>query len=435
MFGSIPAGFSVCKNLTTLHIGKNAFTGRIPDFVGELEHLTEVQLNENNLEGSIPVFKSKGLEKIYFHSNQFTGTIPSELATLHNLKRLILHHNSLQGAIPSELSNLKSIDIVQLHKNRLTGVAPMIEVSGVGLETYISDCKINAGINCPSCTMCCDPDDSDDKCRANWGPTLSMTLVIGLPVIVPILLSIVIYMKSNSGRINRKHWLVDDRDPLLIYKDDSIYSFTFLPYSEVAAHAINMIVTIFQIWMFFTFILASDPNYPQSDWEFTIQCKENSLMCQQETVGVPGWFLTILLILIHIGVDVINGLLQIRKAIDLSDMKLLMSGFRVVTLALLALATSIFYNLAIAETSTDMVVNSVILLFINDLDEKAMEVMKAFAPKWTEHRIAEIERIMKEKVPLREVLQQESESKNSSIHEQTQDENDVFYECAIENSP
>jgi len=435
MFGSIPVGFSVCKNLTSLRLGKNAFTGRIPDFVGELEHLTEVQLNENNLEGSIPVFKSKVLEEIFFHSNQFTGTIPSELATLHNLKRLILHHNSLQGAIPSELSNLKSMEIVQLHKNRLTGVAPMIELSGVGLERYISDCGVDSGIKCPSCTMCCDPDDSDDKCRANWGPTLSMALVIGSPVILPILLIIVIYMKSNSGRINRKHWLVDDRDPMLIYKDDSIYSFTFLPSSEVAAHAINVIVTIFQLSMFVLFIMASDPNNADSDWEFTIQCKENSLMCQQETVGVSGWFLAIWLILIHLGVDIVNGLLQIRKAIDLSDMKLLISGFRLFFLALLALATSIIYNLAIAATSTDMVVNSVILLFINDLDEKAMEVMKAFAPKWTEHRIAEIESIMKEKVPLREVLQQESESKNSSIHEQTQDENDVFHECSIENSP
>jgi len=60
--------------------------------------------------------------------------------------------------------------------------------------------------------------------------------------------------------------------------------------------------------------------------------------------------------------------------------------------------------------------------------------MQTFAPKWTEHRIAEVEYIMKQKVPLLGVMQQESESKNSSIHEQTQDE-DVFYECSLENSP
>jgi len=282
--------------------------------------------------------------------------------------------------------------------------------------------------------MCCDPDDSDDKCRANWGIALPMTLVLALPVIVPILLIIVIHMKLDIWRINRKHWLVDDRDPLLIYKDDSVYSFTFLDSSEVAAHAIHAFVTIFQLSMFVLFINASDPNNPDSDWELTIQCKENSLMCKEQKVSIFGWFLTILLILIHLGVDIINGLLQIRKAIDLLDIKLLISGFRVFSFALLALATSIIYNKAIAETSTDMVVNSVILLFINDLDEKAMEVMQTFAPKWTEHRIAEVEYIMKEKVPLLEVMQQQSESKNSSIHEQTQDE-DVFYECSLENSP
>ena len=74
------------------------------------------------------------------------GTIPSELATLQNLKRLILHHNSLQGAIPSELSKLKSLEIVQLHKNRLTGVAPNIEVSEPAIHAYSSDCKVNSGI-------------------------------------------------------------------------------------------------------------------------------------------------------------------------------------------------------------------------------------------------------------------------------------------------
>jgi len=435
MFGSIPAGFSVCKNLTNLRIGKNSLTGRIPDFLGELEHLTEVCLNENNLEGSIPVFKSKVLEEIFFYSNQFTGTIPSELATLQNLNRLILHHNLLQGAIPSELSNLKSIEIVQLHKNRLTGEAPVIDVSDSGIHAYTSDCGVDSGIKCPSCTMCCDPDDSDDKCRANWQSSIITILVSALPVILPILLIIVIYMKLINGSINRKHWLVDDRDPLLIYKDDSVYSFTFLPFDEFAAHSIPAFVTIFQIFMFVLFIKASDSNNPQSDWEFTIQCKENSLECQQQTVGVSGWLLTILLIMLHVGVDIINGLLQIRKAIDLFDIHLLFCGFRMIVLALLALATSIIYNQAIAETSTDMVVNSVILLFINDLDEKAMEVMKAFAPKWTEHRIAEVECIMKEKVPLQEVMQQESESKNSSIHEQKQDDNDLSRECSLESSP
>ena len=430
MFGSIPVGFSICKNLTSFRLGKNTFTGRIPDFVGELQHLTEIQLNENNLEGRIPVFRSKRLEKIYFHSNQCTGTIPTELATLQNLKRLILHHNSLQGAIPSELSNLKSIEIVQLHKNRFTGVAPVIDVSEPGIHAYISDCGVDfgvdSGIECVSCTMCCDPDDSEGNCHAYWHPTIFKLLefgVYGLPIILPFFLMIAIQTKLNNGRVHRKHWLIDDRDPLLIYKDHSVYSFMFLDSSQVAAHSIHIIITIFQIWMFSTFILASDPNNPRSDWEYTIECKDNSLMCQEESHLTSGWVKSISLILIHLGIDIINGLLQIRKAIELFDIKLLIGGFRVVSLALLALTTSILYNMVIADSETYMVVNSVILLFINDLDEKAMEVMKTFAPKWTEHRIAEVKQIMSDKVPLQEVIQEDKK---------TMDENDVLHESSIE---
>jgi len=413
MFGSIPVGFSICKNLTSFRLGKNTFTGRIPDFVGELQHLTEIQLNENNLEGSIPVFKSKGLEKIFFHSNHFTGTIPSEISTLQHLKLLILHHNSLQGAIPSELSNLKFIEIVQFHNNRLTGAAPIIEVSGIGLDAYISDCKVNSGTKCMSCTMCCDPDDSDNKCRANWSSPIIVIPVYGLPIILPIILIIAIHIKLIYGRVHRKHWLIDDRDPLLIYKDYSVYSFVFLDSSQIAAHSMHIFITILQLSMFVIFILASDPNNPQSDWEFTIKCTENSLMCKEKKLRRVGWVLTILLLFIHLGVDIINGLLQIRKAIGLFDIKLLISGFRLLFLAFLALATSIIYNTVIAETNTDMVINSVVLMFINDLDEKAMEIMETFAPKWTEHRIAEVKRIMSDKVPLQEVIQKEIESENS----------------------
>jgi hypothetical protein len=42
------------------------------------------------------------------------------------------------------------------------------------------------------------------------------------------------------------------------------------------------------------------------------------------------------------------------------------------------------YNLAIARSNTDVVVNSVIILFINDLDEQFFGIITSLSPKWVE---------------------------------------------------
>ena len=72
------------------------------------------------------------------------------------------------------------------------------------------------------------------------------------------------------------------------------------------------------------------------------------------------------------------------------NLQLALSGFVLLGLTVLAMFTSIFYNMALAQSNTDLIVNAVILLFINDLDEKTMDLLRSMVPNWTQKRIEEV---------------------------------------------
>ena len=100
---------------------------------------------------------------------------------------------------------------------------------------------------------------------------------------------------------------------------------------------------------------------------------------------------------IYLGTDIVIGMLQIRKAARLLDMQLFLSGFGLVGLTALTFMTSFIYNLAYVERNADLVVNAVILLFINDLDEKVMSAFSIMLPEWTCKRLTEIKEKMSER--------------------------------------
>ena len=56
--------------------------------------------------------------------------------------------------------------------------------------------------------------------------------------------------------------------------------------------------------------------------------------------------------------------------------------------------TSIVYNLALAGSSTDAIVNVLILLFINDLDEKLLAMTEIIADEWTANQLKEVKEFM-----------------------------------------
>ena len=164
-----------------LYLDQNAFTGSIPDSIGDLAKLEIFSARENKLDSSIPssISKATELQIIALSNNKLTGTIPAEFEALEGLHELRLDHNLLRG-FPDWLASAKRLEIVHLNNNLLDGKLdlPMYmgdlddltefaiqnnDLTGVVgecmcdllLDVLTSDCwGSSAQVDCPCCTEC-----------------------------------------------------------------------------------------------------------------------------------------------------------------------------------------------------------------------------------------------------------------------------------------
>ncbi|KAJ8448967.1 hypothetical protein Cgig2_004022 [Carnegiea gigantea] len=85
-----------------IDFSSNYFTGRIPNFVGELRGLQVLNLSNNNLKGGIPssLANITDLESLDLSNNRLSGEIPQSLTQLTSLEVFNVSHNLLKGPIP-----------------------------------------------------------------------------------------------------------------------------------------------------------------------------------------------------------------------------------------------------------------------------------------------------------------------------------------------
>ena len=111
-------------NVTGLNLADNGLKGRIPDGLGMLTTLRNLDLRGNlrdGIAGPIPpeLGDLRSLERLDLRFNQLTGSIPPELGDLQDLGYLSLAGNYLTGSIPPELGNLQDLDTLELWWNEL----------------------------------------------------------------------------------------------------------------------------------------------------------------------------------------------------------------------------------------------------------------------------------------------------------------------------
>ncbi|ORY52888.1 L domain-like protein [Rhizoclosmatium globosum] len=154
LVGSIPEEIGLLSNLQNLDLYANSLTGEIPSSIGNLVNLRLLVLCENeelggmlpstmgcltslvtfranttNIMGPIPVEfgNLKRLETLSLSLNEnpaMPNHIPPELGTLSRLKKLHLCGCHLIGRIPPELGHLASLTSVLLADNQLEGPVP-----------------------------------------------------------------------------------------------------------------------------------------------------------------------------------------------------------------------------------------------------------------------------------------------------------------------
>ncbi|GLT44740.1 hypothetical protein SLA2020_186200 [Shorea laevis] len=125
--GSIPSSIGRCKKLQRLGLGANRFTGYIPRSIGNLSKLTGIYLFDNDFEGEIPneIGNLHKLEVLSARNASLSGLIPPNIFNISSLRGINLYTNNLSGTLPVDLCyhlpNLKELD---LGKNQLNGSIP-----------------------------------------------------------------------------------------------------------------------------------------------------------------------------------------------------------------------------------------------------------------------------------------------------------------------
>mmetsp|Transcript_55721 Transcript_55721/g.136795 ORF Transcript_55721/g.136795 Transcript_55721/m.136795 type:complete len:502 (-) Transcript_55721:113-1618(-) len=106
----------------------NGLTGTFPERFSQLRNLTAFDVANNRLSGTLPyalIAEASQLEILSVYGNAFSGTIGTELGTMHNLRTLSLWSMELTGTVPSELGRLTNLQIFYLMGNQLSGTLPI----------------------------------------------------------------------------------------------------------------------------------------------------------------------------------------------------------------------------------------------------------------------------------------------------------------------
>ncbi|KAM3307589.1 receptor-like kinase TMK3 [Capsicum chacoense] len=147
--GPVPDFFGKLPSLTALKLSYNRLTGKIPDSFRDsmLQILWLNNQDSPGMTGPIDIIGTMDqLMLLWLQGNSFSGPIPDTIGGLNSLKELNFNGNQLVGLIPQGLANL-NLSALDLNNNKLMGPIPKFRAANA---TYSSNsfCQTTPGVPC-----------------------------------------------------------------------------------------------------------------------------------------------------------------------------------------------------------------------------------------------------------------------------------------------
>ncbi|KAM3239383.1 putative LRR receptor-like serine/threonine-protein kinase [Capsicum annuum] len=139
LVGSIPTSIGNLRDLQRFNLNSNKLTGFIGDHICKLQHLGDIYSGRNQLSGSLPYCLGNitSLREIHLGSNKLSSNIPPSLGNLHDLVVLDFSSNNMVGSLPPEIGNLKAVTKMDLSMNHFSNEIPR-EIGGLQNLAYLS---------------------------------------------------------------------------------------------------------------------------------------------------------------------------------------------------------------------------------------------------------------------------------------------------------
>jgi len=385
----------------------------------ESETVLKLALRNGGLSGGLSpsISKLANLVHLDLSDNDIMGTVPSEIGELQQLTYLRLAYNSFQESLPSSMSHLTKLKLLQFQSNRISGDVPHIysthlENDDKGGSDLVSDCGspsiFRNQLDCTQCTICC---NADGACIANTDTPIQeagfdtykeFTWVFFVAVILFCcgvwFFSVLVdkYKRSHTNlsqsRALRRTQssILEDRKYAMDSSGESVYSF-FLG-TSIAGWMIALSTFGIQIWFLYFFVNGAeyDPSDDNSELEYTMQCTKDQDDCVDKNDLSPlGWVAFVILMAANILTDVINGVKLLiisgkNRHSRHTRLRFFFGGLFLNVVTLFTIFASVIYNQAIATSNIAIIENSVIILFITDIDELLHSIISTINANWVD---------------------------------------------------
>ncbi|XP_062002942.1 receptor-like protein 7 [Rosa rugosa] len=120
--GPVPKFFANFSSLISLSLSESNFHGAFPKEIFQVPTLQSVDLSANSeLRGSLPEFPKNGsLESLVLSGTKFSGVLPDSIGNLKMLSELDLRECNFTGAVPKSLANLTQLGHLYLSSNKFS---------------------------------------------------------------------------------------------------------------------------------------------------------------------------------------------------------------------------------------------------------------------------------------------------------------------------